>query len=135
MEVTLSLSVVDTDAGRPPLGGRRAAHHGRDTLLCVFLRSDEPGGPEVAANLSVGREEVHCVVMRRNTNLLVTFTDESDLRQSRNAVMSGRYIVPGTGLVVEADPGGLVPLGPGSRTRLPASGSERNYVPVASVPS
>ena len=37
---------------------------------------------------------------------------------------AGATTVPGTELVVEADPGRLVPLAPGSRTRFPASGSE-----------
>lgn len=62
--------------------------------------------------------------MRRDTDLLATFADESDLRHSYNAVIPGRFIVPGTELVMEADPGGLVPLAPGSPTRFPASGSE-----------
>ena len=41
--------------------------------------------------------------MRRDADLLATLADGSGLRHSRNAVIPGRQIVPGTGLVVEAD--------------------------------
>ena len=126
-EVTLSLPVVYLTQGIQRPAGDVPLIHGRDALLRVFLRSDELEAffePEVAATLSVGGEEVHRVVMRRDTDLLATFADESDLRHSYNAVIPGRYIVAGTGLVVEADPGGLVPIASGSRTRFPASGSE-----------
>lgn len=125
VEVTLPLPVVDTDAGRPPPGGRRAAHHGRDALVRVFLRSDEPGaggGCEPlgrraggALRRDVPRHRSAGYLRRRERSPVVA-----------QAVISGHYIVPGAGLVVEADPGGLVSLGPGSRTRFPASGSEGN---------
>ena len=126
-EVTLSLPVVDLTQGIQRPAGDVPLIRGRDALLRVFLKSDESEAffdPEVAATLSVGGQEVHHVVMRRDIDLLAAFADESDLRHSYNAVIPGSYIVPGTELVVEADPGGLVPLAPGSQTRFPASGSE-----------
>ena len=126
-EVTLSIPVVYlTQAIQRPAGDVPLIQ-GRDALLRVFLESDQSQAffePEVVATLSRGGREVHRVVMRRNGDLLATFADESDLRNSYNAVIPSRYIVPGTELVVEADPGGVVPLAPGSQTRFPASGTE-----------
>ena len=124
--VALSLPVVYlTQAIQRPEGDVPLIE-GRDALLRVFLTSDESQAffePEVVATLSRGGREVHRMVMRRDGDLLATFADEGDLRNSYNAVIPSRYIEPGTELVVEADPGGLVPLAPGSQTRFPASGS------------
>jgi hypothetical protein len=124
--VTLSLPVVYlTQAIQRPAGDVPLIQ-GRAALLRVFVTGDESQAffePEVVATLSRGGQEVHRVVMRRGDDLLATFADEGDLRNSYNAVIPSRYIVPGTELVVEADPGGVVPLAPGSRTRFPASGS------------
>lgn len=61
--------------------------------------------------------------MEREGDLLATFADEAALRNSYNAVIPGEHIRPGLELVVEADPGGTVPLAPGSRVRFPASGA------------
>ena len=124
--VTLSMPVVYlTQAVQRPAGDVPLIQ-GRDALLRVFLTSDESQAffePEVVATLSRGGQEVHRVVMRRGGDLLTTFPNEGDLRDSYNAVIPTMYILPGTELVVEADPGGLVPLAPGSHTRFPASGA------------
>ena len=125
--VTLSLPVVYlTQAIQRPAGDVPLIR-GRDAFLRVFLESDESEAffePEVVATFSRGGREVHRVVMRRGDDLLPMSTDEGDLRSSYNAVIPGSYIVPGTELVVEADPGGIVPLARGSQTRFPASGAE-----------
>ena len=126
-QVTLSLPVVYLTQGVQRPTGDVPLIHGRDALLRVFLKSDEPEAffePEVVATLTRSGQEMHRVVMRRDADLLATSTDESDLRHSYNAVIPGSYIVAGTHLVVEADPGGLVPLAPGSQARFPATGSE-----------
>ena len=125
-QVTLSMPVVYlTQAIQRPTGDVPLIR-GRDAFLRVFLESDESEAffePEVVATFSRGGREVHRVVMRRGDDLLPTSTDEGDLRSSYNAVIPGSYIVPGTEFVVQADPGGLVPLAHGSQTRFPASGA------------
>lgn len=125
-QVTLSMPVVYlTQAIQRPEGDVPLIE-GRDALLRVFLTGDESHAffePEVVATFSRGGQEVHRVVIRRDDDLLATFADEGDLRNSYNAVIPSRYIMPGTEFVVEADPGGLVPLAPGTQTRFPASGS------------
>ncbi len=124
--VTLTMPVVYlTQAIQRPEGDVPLIA-GRDALLRVFLTGDESQAffePEVVATFSRGGREVHRTVMRRDGDLLATLVEEGDLRNSYNAVIPSRYIVPGTELVVEADPGGLVPLAPGSQTRFPASGA------------
>ena len=60
--------------------------------------------PEVAATLSVGGEEVRCVVMRRDTDLLATVADERALsvitdpvsRQVRGILRDWEEAVPAT---------------------------------------
>lgn len=125
-QVTLSLPVVYlTQAIQRPMGDVPLIQ-GRDALLRVFLRAEESEAffePAVVATLSRAGQAVHRVVMRREGDLLATVADESELRNSYNAVIPSRFIVPGTELVVEADPGALVPLAPGSQARFPASGA------------
>ena len=125
-EVGLSLPVVYlTQAIQRPAGDVPLIA-GRDALLRVFLASDEPGAffeLEVAATFTLGGREVHRVVMRRDGDLLATVPDESDLRNSYNAVIPGEYVRPGLEFVVEADPGGTVPLAAGSQVRFPDSGA------------
>ena len=124
-QVTLSLPIIYlTQAIQRPAGDVPLIQ-GRDALLRVFLKSDEPQAffePAVVATLSRAGQSVHRVVMRREGDLLATIADESELRNSYNAVIPSRFIVPGTELVVEADPAGGIPLAPGSQTRFPASG-------------
>ena len=125
-EVGLSLPVVYlTQAIQRPAGDVPLIA-GRDALLRVFLASDESGAffePEVVATLTRGGREVHRAVMERDGDLLETVPDESDLRNSYNAVIPGEHIRAGLELVIEADPGGTVPLAPGSEVRFPASGA------------
>ena len=126
-EVTLSLPVAYLTQSIQRPEGDVPLIAGRDALLRVFLTADESQAffePEVVATLLRGGQEVHRVAMRRDDDLLATVADERDLRNSYNVVIPDRHIKPGTELVVEADPGGLVPLAPGSRIRFPASGSE-----------
>ncbi|WP_420636010.1 leucine-rich repeat domain-containing protein [Candidatus Palauibacter sp.] len=98
---------------------------GREALLRVFLMSDAPLAffePEVVATLTRAGGEVHRVTIRREGDLLPVAVDESDLRHSYNAVIPSEYIRSDVELVVEADPGGVVPRAAGSQIRFPASG-------------
>ena len=124
-EVALSLPVVYlTQAIQRPAGDVPLIA-GRDALLRVFLTSDAPFAfyePEVVATFTRAGREVHRVTMRREGDLLGTAADESDLRNSFNAVIPAEHIRPDVELVVEADPGGTVPRAAGSQVRFPASG-------------
>ncbi len=124
-EVRLSLSMVyltqavQRPAGDVPLIAGRAA------LLRVFLVSRESAAffePEVVATFTRDGREVHRVVMERARDLLATSADESDLRNSYNAVIPAAHIQPDVDLVVEADPGRILPLAAGSQVRFPTSG-------------
>ncbi|MXX71018.1 MAG: hypothetical protein F4Y73_04025 [Gemmatimonadetes bacterium] len=124
--VGLSLPVVYlTQAIQRPAGDVPLIA-GRDALLRVFLTSDAPFAfyePEVVATFFHGGREVHRVVMQREGDLLATRADESELRNSYNAVIPGEHIRPGLEMTVEADPDGTVPLAAGSQVRFPASGT------------
>ena len=98
---------------------------GRDALLRVFLTSDRPTAffePRVIATFTRGGQEIHRVAMERTSDLMATSVEEGELGRSYNAVVSGEAIQPGVGLVVEADPEGVVPRAPDSETRFPDSG-------------
>ena len=124
--VGLSLPVVYlTQAIQRPAGDVPLIA-GRDALLRVFLTSDTPFAfyePEVVAIFTHGGREVHRAVMERDGDLLATRADESELRNSHNAVVPGEHIRPGLELRVEADPDATVPLAAGSQVRFPASGA------------
>ena len=125
-EVGLSLPVVYLTQAIQRQTGDVPLIAGRDALLRVFLTSSEPGAffePEVAATFTLGGREVHRVVMQRDGDLLATVPDESDLRNSYNAIIPGEYVRRGLEFVVEADPGGTVPLAAGSQIRFPDSGA------------
>lgn len=125
-EVGLSLPVVYLTQAIQRPDGDVPLIAGRDALLRVFLTSGESGAffePEVVATFTRDGREVHRVVMERYGDLLPTFADEAELDNSYNAVIPGEHIQPGLELAVEADPGGVVPLAPGSEVRVPASGA------------
>ncbi len=123
--VGLSLPVVYlTQAIQRPAGDVPLIS-GRDALLRVFLVSSESAAffePEVVATFTRDGREVHRVVMERAEDRLATVADESNLRNSYNAVIPAEHIRPDVALVVEADPGGVVPLAAGSQIRFPVSG-------------
>ncbi len=125
-EVGLSLPVVYlTQAIQRPTGDVPLIA-GREALLRVFLTSDAPFAfyePQVVATFTHGGRQVHRTVMERDGDRLAIHADESDLRNSYNAVIPAEYIRPGVELVVEADPGGVVPRAAGSQVRFPVSGS------------
>ena len=119
MPVVYLTQAIQRSAGDVPLIA------GRDALLRVFLTSDRPAAffePRVVATFTSGGREVHRVAMERTSDLMVMSVEEGELGHSYNAVISGDFIQPGVGLVVEADPDGVVPASSGSETRFPDSG-------------
>ncbi|MYB07305.1 MAG: hypothetical protein F4Y24_13220 [Gemmatimonadetes bacterium] len=124
--VKLSLPVVYlTQAIQRPAGDVPLLS-GREALLRVFLVGDQTNAffePEVVATLTRDGEVVHRVVMRTADDRLSTAADEGVLGTSYNAVISAEHVVPGTELVVVADPAETVPRAAGSRTRFPEAGA------------
>ncbi|MDE2646270.1 MAG: M66 family metalloprotease [Bacteroidota bacterium] len=110
---------------------------GREALLRVFVTGGtaaEPAffAPQVVATIQeAGR--THQVTMTQNSVRLTMTVDESDLNYSFNAVIPGEFITPGSTLVVEADPEGVVPRAAGSQDRFPATGGAS--LNVVSVPA
>ncbi len=125
-EVLLSLPVVYlTQAIQRPMGDVPLLS-GRDALLRVFLVGDQANAffePEVVATFKRGGKETHRVVMRAVDDRTATVADEGILGISYNAVIPGKHIVSGTGMVVVADSAETIPRAAGSRTRFPETGS------------
>ncbi|MEW5929816.1 MAG: hypothetical protein AB1941_20365 [Gemmatimonadota bacterium] len=98
---------------------------GRDAYLRVFLRGDRPSfyTPKVRVHV------YHDGVLRESADLaaegdsIPTEVREADYAGSWNAMLPARLVRPGMSLVVEADPGRVVPLADGSRMRFPATGT------------
>ncbi len=125
--VHLSLPMVYLTQAIQRPGGDVPLLSGREALLRAFLVSDHVHAffePEVVATLTRGGEEVHRVVMQSADDRLTTAADEGVLRTSYNAVIPAEHVVPGTELVVVADPAETVPRAEGSRTRFPEVGSK-----------
>ena len=99
---------------------------GRDALLRVYPVADVVNyfDSEVRATFHHDGQVVHSVTMVVDGQRGIgTEVDESRLDRSHNALVPGSVLVPGLELVVELDPGGKLPLGDGSRRRMPESGT------------
>lgn len=98
---------------------------GRDAYLRVFLRGDRPSfyTPKVRVHV------YHDGTLRESADLdagadsIPTEVREADYAGSWNVMLPARLVRPGMSLVVEADPGRVVPLANGSRMRFPATGT------------
>ncbi len=104
--------------------GRVPLVAGRDGFLRVFLRGDQLSFflPDVRVELYHGGTLVETVTAPPSS-FVPTAIDEGELAGSWNVRIPGDLIRPGLSLAVEADPGGLVPLKPESKTRFPAQGT------------
>ena len=126
-QVAVSLPIVYlTQSVQSPSRGVRLVAD-RDALLRVFVTGDQPRAffePTVRATFLRGGREVHRVTIERHGDRIATEADEGDLDLSYNAVIPAAHIAPGTEMVVEVDPDGVIPQAPGSVMRFPASGAE-----------
>ena len=97
---------------------------GRDALLRVFATGDETSfyQPSVVATFYRDDEVVHSAYMTPVSDVLPSDVQEGRLDRSFNALIPGEVLEPGTGVVIELDPEGVVPTDPGSPTRIPESG-------------
>ncbi len=97
---------------------------GRDAMLRVFAIGDETSfyQPNVAATFYRDGEVVHSTYMTPLSDVLPHAVEEGRMDRSYNARIPGEVLEPGTGVVIELDPEGVVPTDPGSPTRIPESG-------------
>lgn len=107
---------------------------GRDALLRVFLRGDVPNffQPAVRATLYDASGFAHSFRLERDRLGLPLEVERGALLSSWNVTVPGALLEPGTQLVLEADPDGLIPHAPGSTVRVPAEG--RMNLNVVRVP-
>ena len=130
-QVVLSAPVIYLNQAAQNLDGSVALLPGRPALLRVFMIGDQTSyyGPGARVTLFEDGTEVFNQLMapagERTPNQVI----ESEMGGSLNAIIPGPLIRPGVSMVVELDPEGVVPLGPGSQMRYPAEGStELNMV-------
>ena len=130
-QVVLSAPVIYLNQAAQNLDGSVALLPGRPALLRVFMIGDQTSyyGPGARVTLFEDGTEVFNQLMapagERTPNQVI----ESEMGGSLNAIIPGPLIRPGVSMVVELDPEGVVPLGPGSQLRYPAEGStELNLV-------
>jgi hypothetical protein len=97
---------------------------GRDGLLRVYLSGSSPNffRPEVHATFYRDGAVVHAAVLTFEHVGIPEDVYEGDLRLSYDAMVPGSVFEPGLSVVVEVDPGGVVPAEAGSTMRVPATG-------------
>ncbi len=130
-QVVLSAPVIYLNQAAQNLDGSVSLLPGRPALLRVFMVGDQTSyyGPGARVTLFEDDAEVFSELMAPTSERTPSEVIESEMDGSLNAIIPGSLIRPGVSMVVELDPEGLVPLGPGSQMRYPAEGSmELNLV-------
>ena len=124
-QVVLSAPVIYLNQAAQNLDGSVSLLPGRPALLRVFMIGDQTSyyGPAARVTLFEEDTEVFSQLMAPTSERTPSEVIESEMDGSLNAIIPGSLVRPGVGMVVELDPEGLVPLGPGSQTRYPAEGS------------
>ena len=124
-QVVLSAPVIYLNQAAQNLDGSVSLLPGRPALLRVFMIGDQTSyyGPAARVTLFEEDTEVFSQLMAPTSERTPSEVIESEMDGSLNAIIPGSLIRPGVSMVVELDPEGLVPLGPGSQTRYPAEGS------------
>jgi len=113
----LTQGIQNREQGVPLMAGREA-------LLRVFVTGDQDSfyQPHVVALFYHGDRLSYGADMRIGSEVLPGEVREGRLEQSFNSVIPGWVIRPGTRMVIELDRDRSVPLGPGSRLRIPDVG-------------
>lgn len=121
--VALSASAVYLTQGIQNVRGTVPLVAGREALLRVFATGDELSfyQPKVRAAFYQEGEQVHEAVMLPGL-LIPAEVVEGRLDRSFNARIPAEVVQPGVEMVVELDTEEVVPLAPGSATRVPADG-------------
>ena len=113
----LTQGIQNREQGVPLMAGREA-------LLRVFVTGDQDSfyQPHVVALFYHGDRLSYGADMRIDSEVLPGEVREGRLEQSFNSVIPSWVIRPGTRMVIELDRDRSVPLGPGSRLRIPDVG-------------
>lgn len=114
---TVTQAVQNVDLGVPLIAGREA-------LLRVFATGDLPSyyRPRVTAHFFRNEDLAHWADVGLATEMLPTRVQEGRLDRSFNVAIPAGTVKPGVEMVIEVDPEGVVPHGPGSQLRIPAEG-------------
>ena len=121
--VTLAAPASYLNQGIQNLNGGVPLIAGRQALLRVFATADHPNSfrPGARATFLVEGQEIYVADMEPPAGIPLE-VDESRLERSFTATVPGQVLRPGVEMVVELDPDSVVPLKPGSVTRIPAAG-------------
>lgn len=124
-ELGLSVAGVHLTQSVQRLDGSVPLVRGRDALLRVFLRGDQPNfyRSEARVHLYSGETLIETLTLRSGADSIPTAPREESLEASWNTLVPGRLVQPGLSLVVEAAPLPGLPLKAGSTLRYPASGA------------
>ena len=99
---------------------------GEDALLRVFMtatRVTTAGIPPVRATFFMGDREVHAVEIPGRPQAIPTHVDPATLLHSANALVPGRIVQPGLGMVIDVDPHDELDPSLGVQKRIPETGS------------
>ena len=122
--VALSVPAAHLTQASQDLSGDVPLIAGREALIRVFATADEyyTFGQEGLATLFVRGREVYSASLEPPASGIPVEVEEGRLAHSFNARIPGHVLQPGLEMVVDLDPGGILPLKAGSRSRFPASG-------------
>ncbi len=111
---------TQTRAGKVPLVA------GRDGLLRVYLRGNKANffQPRVLGTFYRDGAAVHAVELTHEAEGLPGVLREDDLTLSFDTPVPGSLLQPGTSVVFEVDPDGVIPASSGSTLRYPATGEQ-----------
>ena len=123
-DVSVSAPVVYLNQAAQNREGTVPLIAGRQAILRVFGKSDDVNYFRPAAKAMFYRdgEMVFSADLDAPPGGIPTEVDESRLTRSFNAMVPGEVLMPGTEMVVDLDPDGVLPLEPGSVTRVPETG-------------
>jgi hypothetical protein len=133
-ELRVDLGFAHINQGTQTRSGDVPLVAGRDGLLRVFLRGNKPNffQPTVLATFYRDGSAVHTVALTHETEGLPGVVREDDLRRTFDGLIPGSVLQPGTSVVFEVDPDGVIPAAPGSTLRYPETGAQ--LLDIAEVP-
>jgi hypothetical protein len=122
-QLRLSIEAIQLTQGAQPEGGTAPLVRGRDAMLRVFMRGDQPSfyTPSVRVKVYSGGTLVETLTSAAAE--VPVELERQNAARSWNVPIPARLVQPGMGIVVEADPAGVVPRAAGSVTVFPAGGA------------
>jgi len=124
-QVILSAPVIYVNQGAQTRTGDVPLIAGRRALVRVFMVGHETSfyGPSVRIRVLHDGQEIFQQVFPATGERTPEEVIEEELDGSVNGLIPASVMRAGARMVVELDPEGVVPLGPGSHTRYPENGS------------